>query len=75
MGRLIFEKGQGTLSVKTDPAGAVVSLDGQTLASPAIFNKVLAGTKTVQVKLEGTTRCNSPLKSRATVSPTSASSA
>jgi len=52
-GRLIFEKGQGTLSIKTDPAGAVISLDGQTLASPAIFNKVLAGTKTVQIKLEG----------------------
>jgi predicted Ser/Thr protein kinase len=52
-GRLISEKGQGTLSVKTEPEGASVTLDGRTLNSPAIFNKVLCGTKTVQIKLAG----------------------
>jgi serine/threonine protein kinase len=51
--RLIAEKGQGTVSVKTDPPGATISLDGATLTSPAIFNKILCGTKTVQIKLDG----------------------
>jgi serine/threonine protein kinase len=52
-GRLVSEKGQGTLNVKTSPAGAAVTVDGKTLGSPAIFEKILAGTKTVSVKLAG----------------------
>jgi hypothetical protein len=51
--RLIAEKGQGTLSVKTSPPGADVTVDGQTKKSPAIFEKLLAVTKTVRIALTG----------------------
>jgi hypothetical protein len=52
-GRLIAVNGQGTVSVKTDPPGAAVTLNGKTMGSPAIFNRVLAGPATVQIKMQG----------------------
>jgi hypothetical protein len=51
--KLIAQNGQGTVSVKTDPAAAAVTLDGRTLPSPAVFDKILSGTKTVEIKLQG----------------------
>jgi hypothetical protein len=52
-GRLVALKGQGRVVIKTDPAGGVATVDGKTLGTPAIFEKVLAGTKTIEVKLQG----------------------
>jgi serine/threonine protein kinase len=45
--------GQGSLEVTTLPAGATVTLGGESLPSPAVFNKVWSGKRTVEVTLAG----------------------
>jgi serine/threonine protein kinase len=51
--RLIALKGQGTMQVKTNPSGAAITVNGKTQPSPAVFQTILAGTQTVDIKMAG----------------------
>jgi serine/threonine protein kinase len=45
--------GKGTLSVNTSPNGALISMGGENLTSPATFEKVWSGKKVVTIHLDG----------------------
>ncbi len=52
-GRLVAQYGQGTLKVDSEPRGAAVTVDGKTQPAPAVFQKILAGSKTISVTMGG----------------------
>ena len=53
MAKQIAVRGQGGLSVHTDPEGASATINGQTVPTPAMFERLLGGPATLDIKMGG----------------------